>query len=74
MTKNLSEILKLSIPERILLVEAIWDSIANDSSEVPLTEKQKNILEERLASYNKDHEAGKPWEEVRKDLMKKYGI
>ncbi len=74
MTKNLSEILKLSISERILLVEEIWDSIANENSNIPLTDKQINILEERLALYNKKPDAGKPWEELRNELLKKYGI
>ena len=74
MTKNLSEILKLSLSERILMVEAIWDSIANENVEFPVTEKQKNILEERLASYKKDPLADKPWEQTRNELLKKYGL
>lgn len=29
---TLAEIMKLSVSERMLLVEAIWDSIANESN------------------------------------------
>lgn len=32
MNPNLREILKLSIPEKILAVEAIWDNIAAENS------------------------------------------
>ena len=74
MTKNLSDILKLSISERILLVEEIWDSIANENTNIPLTDRQINIIEERLAAYNNKPDAGKPWEEVRNELLKKYGL
>jgi putative addiction module component (TIGR02574 family) len=74
MTKNISEILKLSLSERILIVEEIWDSIANESDKFPITEKQKNILEERLVAYNKNPKSGKPWEQIRNELLKKYGL
>jgi putative addiction module component (TIGR02574 family) len=74
MTNNISEILKLSLSERILMVEAIWDSIANESAQFPITEKQKNILEERLVTYNKNPQSGKPWEQIRNELLKKYGL
>ena len=52
MSVHLSEILKLSVSERILLVEAIWDSIANETQNVKpyqLTEEQMQFLEEERA-------------------------
>ena len=42
MTKIMQDILKLSVPERILMVEAIWDSIAENDE----------MLEFRITSYN----------------------
>ena len=39
---------ELSVPEKIVLVENIWDSIA-DSHYLALTEKQKKELSKRLA-------------------------
>jgi hypothetical protein len=33
---DISEIKKLSTPEKILLVEDLWDSIASDESAVPV--------------------------------------
>ena len=42
MTKLLKEILGRSVAERILLVEAIWDSIAIESGDVNLSAVQKN--------------------------------
>ena len=39
---------RLSIPEKIVLVETIWDSIAEDHYST-LTEKQKKELDKRMA-------------------------
>jgi putative addiction module component (TIGR02574 family) len=59
---------RLSIPERILLVEEIWDSIAETPDEVTLTEAQRAELDRRLAAYEADPQAGSPWEEVKAEL------
>lgn len=60
----LTEVLELSVSERILLVEDIWDSIAAVPESVPLTDAQKQELERRLDAYHKNPAIGSPWEEV----------
>jgi putative addiction module component (TIGR02574 family) len=60
----LTEVLELSVSERILLVEDIWDSIAAFPESVPLTDIQKQELERRLEAYHKNPVLGSPWEEV----------
>lgn len=59
------EILSLSVSERILLVEDIWESIAEVPEEVSLTVSQKQELELRLDAYHLNPDAGSPWSEVR---------
>jgi putative addiction module component (TIGR02574 family) len=54
----------LSIPERIQLVEDIWDTIAVDSEAVELSEEEKRIIDERLEAYHKNPNSGSPWEDV----------
>ena len=44
---------RLSVEERLALVEELWDSIAEDSAALPLSEAQRAELDRRLA----DHEA-----------------
>ncbi len=56
---------RLSLAERILLVEELWDSIAADPGAVDLTEAHKVDLQRRLDAYRDDPKAGSPWEEVR---------
>lgn len=59
------EILSLSVSERILLVEDIWESIAEVPEEVSLTVSQKQELELRLDAYHLNPDAGPPWSVVR---------
>jgi len=62
---DMHEIRKLSVEERIALVEAIWDSIADDAGALPLTDEQHVELERRLARYEANPERTRSWEEVR---------
>ncbi len=69
---SVADVLALSIPERIQLVEDIWDSIAEDSSEsVQLTQAQREELDRRLADYEAHPEDGVPWEEVKRRILKR---
>ena len=63
-----SDILNLSISERIQLVQDIWDSIAEVPDSVPLTDEQKAELDRRLDAYHKDPKVGSPWSVVRERL------
>jgi putative addiction module component (TIGR02574 family) len=49
--KDIPEISKLSTPERILLVEDLWDSISMNEAEVPIPESHKAELDRRLRQY-----------------------
>jgi len=49
--KDLPEILKLSTPEKILLVEDLWDSISADEASIPVPESHKTELNRRLKRY-----------------------
>lgn len=70
MASNLTEqVKKLSIPERIALVEEIWDSIAEDSGCFELTEAQKRELDRRIESFRANPSQGRTWEEIKKDFL-----
>ncbi len=61
----------LSIPERIQLVEDIWDSIAIEADAIELTEQEKKIIDERLEAYHRNPDLGSPWEDVYKRISAK---
>ena len=66
---NLDEIRKLSVSERIQLVEDIWDSIASSPEQIPVTDAQKVELDRRLAVKEQDPQ-GTPWRDVVNRLTK----
>lgn len=63
-----TDTLSLSIPERIQLVEDIWDTIANEPEEIELTADEKRIIDERLEAYHRNPDLGSPWEDVYKRI------
>lgn len=63
-----ADALSLSIPERIQLVEDIWDSIAAENEAIELTEEEKRIIDKRLDAYHKNPDLGTPWVEVYKKI------
>ncbi len=70
MSSNLTEeARKLSVAERIALVEEIWDSIAEDNGCFELTEAQKQELDRRLESFHADPSQGRTWEEIKADFL-----
>jgi putative addiction module component (TIGR02574 family) len=70
MTRSLAEILELSVPERIQLVEDIWDSVSEAPEAVVLTEEQGRELDRRLEAYRLNPQQGSPWEEVKERIRK----
>ncbi|HCE43673.1 MAG TPA: addiction module protein [Lentisphaeria bacterium] len=64
----ITEALKYDVPERILIVEDIWDSIASIPEALPITDAQKKELDRRLEAYHSDPKKGIPWEEVKKRI------
>ncbi|PYS24803.1 MAG: addiction module protein [Acidobacteria bacterium] len=60
---------KLSIPDRILLVEEIWDTIAEENEAFELTEAQKQELDRRLESARTNPTQGRTWEEIKAEFI-----
>ena len=62
---TLQEVLQLPVPERIRIVEAIWDSIVDHPEGVELTDEQKAELDRRLEALEQNPDEGSSWAEVR---------
>jgi putative addiction module component (TIGR02574 family) len=50
--RDISEIQKLSIPEKILLLEDLWDSIIADENAIPVPESHRQEIRRRIASLD----------------------
>jgi len=66
-----TDTMSLSVPERIQLVEDIWDTISAEADAVELTEDEKKIIDDRLDAYHRNPEIGSPWEDVYKRIVNK---
>lgn len=71
-TISVSDLLHLSVAERIQLVEDLWDSIATEPEVMELTQAQKEELDRRLAEHKADPGSAIPWEEVRARLRQRF--
>jgi putative addiction module component (TIGR02574 family) len=67
--KNPSQILELPPDERLQLVEAIWDSLAEVPEAVPVTREMREELDRRLAAYYDDPSSARPWAEIKQELL-----
>jgi putative addiction module component (TIGR02574 family) len=52
---------QLSTEDRLSLAEAIWESVAREIEQAPLTEGQRQELERRLADSIARPDAVTPW-------------
>jgi len=55
---------RLSVAERIALVQEIWDSIRDNPPPVPLNEDLKRTLDRRLADLDANPHDVLTWEEI----------
>ncbi|MFO7848191.1 MAG: addiction module protein [Balneolaceae bacterium] len=65
----IDELSQLKKSEKLILVEALWDSIVSDPSEVEVPEHHKAIIEERLKTLEKDKKSGSSWEKIRQKYL-----
>lgn len=65
----INELSQLNKNEKLLLVEALWDSIASDPEEVEVPDHHKSILEQRLQTLEEDKKNGSSWKEVRQKYL-----
>jgi putative addiction module component (TIGR02574 family) len=71
MSTLLEQSLKLPVPERIKLVEDIWDSIASDEEAVELTPEQVTELERRIDYHRLHPNDTIPWEVIREEALRR---
>jgi len=62
---------ELSVSERIVLAEKLWDSIVDEDGSIDLPENQKNELDRRLQAFLDDQDIGSSWAEVKERIISK---
>ncbi len=59
---------RLSVEERLALVEDLWDSIAGESAAMSLTDVQRAELDRRLADHEANPNDVVPWKDVKASI------
>jgi putative addiction module component (TIGR02574 family) len=65
---DMDAIRRLSVPERVRLVQDIWDSLEPTARALPLTEEQQALIDRRLDDHRRDPESAVSWEELQTRL------
>ena len=68
-----TELLKLDVAERLELIEELWDSIASDpasASQLPLSDTERALIDQRLREHAAAPSAARPWSDVRDGILK----
>ena len=60
---------KLSVPERIQLVQDLWDSVHDDAQTFGLTVEQREEIRRRLRELKSGQVQGIAWDALRKSLL-----
>ena len=60
---------ELPIEEKVRYLEALWDRIAAAPEDVRVPDWHRQLVSERLAEYRTNPSAGRPWREVRDELL-----
>ena len=55
---------RLSLDERLRLVERLWESLAEAPQSIPMTPPQRAELDRRLDSIDRDGAMGIPWDDM----------
>jgi putative addiction module component (TIGR02574 family) len=59
----------LTVEEQIDYVQSLWDHIAAHPEQVPVPDWHRQVLAERMASYEANPTEGKRWEEFEKEVI-----
>jgi putative addiction module component (TIGR02574 family) len=61
----------LSVDEQVEYVQSLWERISARPEEVAVPDWHRAAIRERLAQLDATPQAGRPWSEVRDDLLRK---
>ena len=62
---------ELSVSERIVLAEKLWDSVVDEDASIELSDTQTVELDRRLQAFLDDQDIGSSWSEVKGRITSK---
>ena len=76
MAYDISEIKKLSVKERIAIIDAIWESCVHDDKSLTENEEELiSVVEERVEKYESGQMKSLPWDDfIQRLKSRKHGL
>ncbi|HZU38377.1 MAG TPA: addiction module protein [Gemmataceae bacterium] len=68
MATVLEQAMRLSVEEKLALIAALWDSMADHPASIPLPDSQLKELERRIEAQRSDPQPGQTWEEIKREI------
>lgn len=65
---TLDQLLEIPTAERVELAQTIWESVAQNPENVPLTQPQREELDRRLEAFERNPNTGSTWEFLKRSL------
>jgi putative addiction module component (TIGR02574 family) len=62
----------LPLEQRVELIDTLWETVAAEGYEPPLTQAQAEELDRRLAAHRRKPDDVIPWESIKEELNEKY--
>ncbi|HYX27406.1 MAG TPA: addiction module protein [Pyrinomonadaceae bacterium] len=62
----------LPLEQRVQLIDTLWESVAQEGYEPPLTPQQADELDRRLAAHRRNPDDVIPWESIMEEFNQKY--
>ena len=72
MDAEVNSVFDLSPPEKLQLVEDLWDDLASVPAEVPIHDWQKEELARRKANLMSHPATGLSWDDVKRRVRSRY--
>ena len=70
-TQAISESFRRLPPnERIRLLQELWDVVAEDVAEMPLSEPTRRLLDERIQQHEENPTDVELWEDTREEILR----
>jgi putative addiction module component (TIGR02574 family) len=60
---------KLPPQEKVRLLQQLWDEIAAESVQTPLSESHRQLLDDRLRQHEESPGDVEPWDKARDDVL-----
>jgi putative addiction module component (TIGR02574 family) len=60
---------KLSPREKVRVLQDLWDQVAQEVADEPLSAAQQRLLDERLQQHDENPSDVEPWEKARNEVL-----